>query len=641
MRRWRILLAALMAIGLAITVAVVILHTSVVQRRVFSVVKAKLKEHTCLDLQADRFSYRLWPTQFSAEGIRLEGSNGAVVTAESITAEWRWTQIMATPRKLKRLDLGGLELDLSSLPEACVQTETDESPDLLQTLDIDLFTLRDARLTGSADTLSASAGGFSLDSSLQNGHFRLEAQALHLQAQREDRLLDLGMMSMTLDGSSSEVGLRDLQITEGALQLEVEGRFRQTAETLASASFSAEMDADEVLSWLQPSEATGINVEGRLNLSGKISWSPERGFNIEASHTGTMLRLAGYDLSRINVRADPSHVEASLSDPSWGSATVNLNHSEQVGLRIELHDADPLPALLLTPVDIPFDIPKALRISGRADGVLSLPMDLESLSLQTDIEARWPEGVVNIRASAADSQIEIERFLADAYGTNITGNATFRPGGTLHGEVKFKISNPAATTHRLGAQSALPTLGGGEITGRATLGGSIQVPTINGLLSWDRPEVADAHLLRAEAKASGDTHLLKWSVEVMAPGESTATVEGTAALSERKIEGFFEIEAPDLGAAGTAWKKGNPLSTSGNLRATGSFSTDEQSWRLRTSAEGHGLEIDRVSVPILTFEAEADPQCLNVKHFAAEILDGTISGRTRISTHAEKPEVDF
>ena len=188
MRRTRIILLVLLTITLGVMLALwLVLHLERTQRKVWSVIVQKVEASTCLRLEVEHFSYRVWPARLAVRGLRAIDANGGSLSVDSVDAGWRWTEIFGTPTRLRSLSVEGLEINFDELPMVCTASTDDGQTSPWQAFEIDELTVSETALGAAAEQACPSASRVSASKALSETRDSTSRQSCKVQSSRGSR----------------------------------------------------------------------------------------------------------------------------------------------------------------------------------------------------------------------------------------------------------------------------------------------------------------------------------------------------------------------------------------------------------------------------------------------------------------------
>ncbi len=644
MRRTRTAILVLLTITLCVVCALwIVLHLERSQRKVWSLVAEKVDESSCLRLDVEHFSYRLWPARVWMRGLTVSDNNGGGISVDSIDATWSWLQIVRKPTRLRSLSVSGLEVAFDRLPEVCTNPADEAQTDPWHAFAIDELTVRDTNLGAAADGLALSLEGVGVEGALKGGQLDLHTVADTVIVEKMERVLELSGLSATLTAGDSGIEIKQFAVAKGPLTAEGAGAMKLGPVSAAEGRFAVAPDLAALMDWWDPALAQRLRPEGRLSIIGEAIWDPSRGVGLQLSHEGPGAALAGYGLQKAVVSLADGTLTASASGPGWGRAKTTIAGGTRLELELELDETDPRPAIRAGGIALPPWLPPEARLSGHATASLSLPFALDRLNGSTDLEAHWPQGRVALSSTAANGKFDLDSLELDFLG--MKGHATGSIDSTRHlqADGTISIDDPASITSglaRLAPNLVVPPLNGGPIMLEFDLSGTATQPLLNARATWSQPSIGDIGLTTIEATTTGSLAEIAWTTRIVGRGESVVEAQGTADR-DLTVAGEWSLTIADLGEAAELWPNLPLPALAGSLAGGGDFTRDGAAWTVAGGFEARDIVSFNIAAPAIDLDFTADPKSVSVSRLVASVLDGSVGGTGRLDLSDAEPRADL
>ncbi len=607
--------------------AVIVVHLPSVQRSVANRMTTVINERTCLSVELEFLKYRLWPAGLTLRGITVSDSTGRSFTVDHVDASWAWTELIGATPRLRSLEIEGLDLDIFSLPVPCSDASEKTETDPWKALAVDNLTITRTGVSGENEELAFSWTGLQAQATLTEGHLNLQAASRSLGLRRDGRTLEIGPLKLRLAGTPKGLDLKSLVINGGPIEIKASGSSAGDA-TSATGKLSATLSLDEILHWWDPEMAALVDPRGPLGIVGDLNWDINSGLRSKVRLNGQPVALAGYTFSRLEAVLEQGRLEINGADPSWGRVDINLNLAENLEINVQLDQADPMPALARTALELPKDLPTPSEISGHLEAHIPLPIVIADITAVADLKARWDGGWAHLRGSA-DHGIIIEQASGRIFGADLEASGTIGDDGTLDIRGALQIPKIAETLSRAAVflpEFESPALAGGPVKAEFELGGSLDTPRIDSRVLWDEALIEGFRLQSATARVQGDLDHLEWSTTADANG-AQLIAEGTASPGSGSLRGRWRLEAEDLKTLQQSVVNSIEPTLTGSIAGGGEFQIDAESWNVTARIDGNDISNGQWSIPHLVLEAQADPDCASITSVKVDVFGGRIEGR--------------
>ncbi len=644
MRRTRIILLVLLTITLGVMLALwLVLHLERTQRKVWAVIVDKVEESTCLRLEVEHFSYRVWPARLAVRGLRASDASGGSLSVDSIDAGWRWTEIFGTPTRLRSLLVEGLEINYHELPTVCTASTDDGQTSPWQAFAIDELTVSETALGAAAEGLSLNLGGVGVEGALRDARLDLQAIVQRAAVTRMERTLELADLQATIAAGETGVEVKHFSIGNGPMTGEGAGAVVLTPDARAEGRFAVSPDLPALLAWWDPDLSQRLNPQGRLQITGEATWDTTLGMGLSLSHDGEGVELAGYTLQNASLSLVDGVVTASVAGPGWGRAATTVSGGTRFDLELELVDGDWRPAAEAAGLDPPPWLPPESRLSGHATASLLLPFSVERLQAAADLEAFWPQGRAALRGTANNGALDLAALEIDYLGLQGHAAGTIGPKGQVTASGSALIDDPASITTALAFLApdlTPPTLSGGPVNLEFDVDGTATEPRLQARVTWDQPLIGDIGLRAIEVSASGSFAGIAWTARVEGPGLSVFEAEGTTDR-DFNVAGGWDFEGVDLGEAAALWPSLPLPPVAGSLSGSGEIAVEADEWLVTGALQAHDITAGIFEAPTIDIEFEAGPRGVSVPRFGAAVLEGTVEGAGRVTFADPEPLVDL
>jgi len=628
-RRWIILAVAVFVVVLV--AGVVLVHAPVVQTPVFQRVTATIEEDTGVAVEFDAAGLRLWPARLVAEQVTVAIGGVEVATIDRLEARWSWRGLMSAPRRIDILEVDGVHLDLTEVPELPDRPADEDgaATDPWRAVEIGHFEVRGDGGIGAFLDITTAMDGLAVQAALEDGTARFGVDASSLVLRRADRGLDLGAASIRASASDAGVLVERLSLAGGDVELTADGEL-DTGAGSGRTAFRAAAEVDRALGWWDPNLASGLGPSGRLELEGSASLGPGGELEAEVEHRGGRLSIGGYEIDDLGLRFEDDTVAVRIAGDPWGSADVSVERTGPATVAAELRGAPVERVLLVAAPELASRLGGPVSLSGRVSGTVSYPFDLGTLTGDVDVVASSALGRVELTADGARDHWRVSRARVEAAGAKIRARGELGPGDGSAFDVNLEVPDPAGFAARIAEwfpEVVLPRIGGGAISGELELSGDPVDPRLEGEVEWSSPVVEEIGLESARLWFAGGLDEVEFAASVRGDA-SVVQLEGVADPRAMRAEGGWEAELDNLQRT-AALVPGQPaadLGLGGRLVSSGSFAAAPEGWSADGSAELADAGVGGWSVDHASVFFTAGPERLEIVKLDAEAYGGDFVG---------------
>jgi outer membrane protein assembly factor BamA len=548
---------------------------------------------------------------------------------DRLEAHWGWIEAAAAPHRLDLLVVEGVAVDFDALPET--SAEADDSAISVWKL-VEIGELRVGGIGGakSISGIEVLVDGMSIDGRLESGLATARVSAENLSLVRDGRLMDLGPIDIEGRGSQNALQLERLVLSSAVTRLSAVGRVDLEPAIDGRFEIASGIDLDTASHWWDPNLATGIEPSGLLELEGDAAWTQAGGLTLKLGHVGEAIRVAGYDLERLDLVIVDGQPTVHAAHPGWGRATVTMTAPAVASVSAALDEAPVDRVLAFAAPQVAAYVGAPATLSGEIDGTVSYPVLPEFLSGRVDLEMRSPLGTLAVQAEGAGSAWQVAELDARALGAILTANGSIDENGSITADALLAATEPKivaeSVEHWLPAVAGLE-IEGGPIESRARVGGSISAPVLSATLEWTDPVIAGHRLRGISGEASGSIVDLEWNADISISPGSSLMASGRARPLEGATEGDWEIVAEDLEELIALLETPPDTAVQGQFQAAGSFAVSSKDFRIEGEISAADLAADAWSIGRLHAVFAAIPKEVAVRSFKAEAYGGVVEGR--------------
>ncbi len=630
--RRRILGVFVLGLLVMLVVLWLVVHSRGVQRALTERVTTGIEMSTGWKVDVDDARLRVWPVRLIVEDLTVSSGDRRVVSVERIEATWSWPAVLGTPRRVQSVGLTGVDLDLREFePPDVESTAGASSSDPWRGVEIGRLVLRRGRVDAAAFDVDGTMEGIRVGGSMIDGRAQAGLDADRLVLVLDGRTLDLGGVALDATASADGVVVNRLATDGPEIGLDASAEVDLDDPPSGHGTFTGRADIAVALGWWDPNMVTGLEVDGVLDLDGKVAFDASNGLTAEIVHRGDPVTVAGYGLDVLELGIADGVPTVRLAGPTWGSATITPHDDATARVEADLEDAPVGTALALIAPAAAQALGRPIRLSGTVDGTVGFPVTLDTLAGDVDVTVRTPDGVLALAGSGAGQSWSLERLRVDTAWATVDGTGDLGPGGRLAADLELEVTDVAGARQLAGAWLELPdelTVGGGPIFGHATLSGTIREPSFSAHLEWRQPAIAGYELDHISAEASGGRPGGEWSVEVGASPSSSATAEGTIDLTEMHVAGTWGLALDDLSEVAELVRlDGDTIpDASGRLTGDGSLAWSPDGWRVDGHVNGLKVSLNDWAVDELDVNFNVDPESAVASSLSASLLGGEIGG---------------
>ncbi len=631
-KRRKLVLVIVALIAVLIASAVVVIHTSDVQRRIWDTVTASVEASSDVKIDVGEVRLRAFPARLMLRDLAVSISGKTVVTIDEMRAEWTWRGLATSPHRIERVVVRHPVFSVDALPSEERAPGARSEMDPWGRFEIGSLEVTEGSATGGVSDIRFVLAEVSMQARLGARSAAAAVRAERLELDRSGRQLGLGPLDLEADASPEGITVQRLEVAGDAAVFSAAGRLATSPGM--TGRFEAEIEADlpAVAGWWDPNLVTGLAPAGRARLVGRLDLLADGSIAVELEHRGAPMALAGYTLDALKLAYFPAGVRVEAAGSGWGNAEVTV---DQEGMTSVVADLDRAPVDRLLAFTAP-RIGDAVRgpttVTGRVDASFSFPLDIEELRGDIDLVVAWADGRMAVRGNGSGRDWHVDRLEARLAGITVTANGAIRPDGSVRAEAEIEVADPAvAAAHfrSLFPDVTLPDVGGGGITGTLGVAGSLDDPEVDADLTWHDPAIADRNLRRIRLSGRGGLAGLHWQTAVEIDGGTVLEAQGTADPRTTNIAGDWQLAIPDLVRLTAILTPDAGVAAVGRLDGAGSLTWSQEDYRVDGRVEGREVGTEALAVPHVVAEFTVDPLTVSTENFAAEVFGGVVEGRVR------------
>ena len=634
--RRRILAIVVLALLALLVVLWLVVHSRGVQRAVTERVIAAINDSTGWQLEVDDARLRVWPARLLVEGLTVSSADQRVASVARIEATWSWPAVLGTPRRIESVELAGVDVDLRGVEPPDVESSAAETAsDPWRVVEIGRLVLTRGRVDAAALDVDGTMEGIRIEGSMVDGRAQAGLDADRLVLVRQGRSLDLGSVALDAEASANGIVVQRLAADGPEIGVDASAEVELGDPPSGRGRFTGRADLTAALGWWDPNLVTGLEVDGVLDLDGRVAFDASNGLTAEVVHRGDPVTVAGYELDVLELGLDDGVPTVRLAGPEWGSATITPHDDATARVEADLDDAPVGAALALIAPTVADALGRPVRLSGTVDGTVGFPVTLDTLSGTVDVTVRTRDGVLALAGGGTGQSWSLDRFRVDTEWARVDGNGELGPGGRVSADLELEVTDVARARQVAGAWLELPdelTIGGGPISGDATLSGTIGQPSFTAHLEWQHPAIFGYGLDRVSAAATGSRAGGEWSVEVEASPSASAAAAGTIDLDGPHVAGTWRLALDDLGDVPELARLGADAAPDigGRLSGDGSVAWAPDGWRVAGHVNGRRVVVDEWALDELDVDFDVDPESAVVRSLSASLLGGEVGGTAEV-----------
>ncbi|MGD8441582.1 MAG: hypothetical protein PVG53_13710, partial [Holophagae bacterium] len=636
MSRRRVVGFAIVALLGLLVVLWLVVHSRGAQHAVIERITTAIETSTGWKVGVDDARLRVWPARLIVDGLTVSSGDRRVASVERIEATWSWRGVLGTPRRVESVELTGVDVDLRGVEPPDVESSAEASSgDLWRVVEVGRLKLTRGRVDAVELDVDGTMERIRIEGSMVDGRGDAGLDADRLVLVRQGRILDLE--GVALDATASADGIVVQRLTAGGpeIGLDASGEVELGDRPSGRGRFTGRADLAGTLGWWDPNLVTGLEVDGVLDLDGRVAFDPATGLTVEVVHRGDPVTVAGYELDVLEFGLDDGVPTVRLAGATWGSATITPHDDGTAQVEARFDDAPVGTLLDLVAPAAAQALGRPIRLSGTVDGTVGFPVALDTLTGQVDVRVRTPDGELVLAGGGAGDTWMATRLRVDTTWAMVEGDGGIGPGGRIAADLELEVTDVARARQLAGAWIDLPdelTVGGGPVSGDATLSGTTAEPSLTAHLEWQRPAISGYELDRVSAAATGGRAAGDWSVEVAASPSSRAIAEGTIDLTAMDIAGTWRVILDELGEVSELARLGAdaPPAIGGRLAGNGSFGWSPDGWQVDGRVNGRRVSVNEWAVDELNVDFHVDPGVAVVRSLAASLLGGEVGGTAEI-----------
>ncbi len=630
--RRKLLIIVTAVIALTV-VAVTVIHLPAVQRIVWNRMAASIEASSGWQIAIDDIALRALPARLRASGVTVAYGGRTVATVDRFEARWGWLRVARAPHRLDALLLDGVDVDADALPEGPTTADDSATP-VWQLVEIGELRVLGVGGAESISGVEVVVDGLNIDGRLVSGLATARISARRLSMKRDGRLLDLG--SVDIEGRGSQNGLRveRFALTSEAADLLVTGEIEFSPAIDGRFEVSAEIDTETLARWWDPNLVTGLEPSGRLELEGHVGTTEAGGLELELTHRGQPIRVAGYDIEELDLAFHDGRPSVHVAHPSWGRATVTMTAPGVADLSANLDEAPVDRVVAFTAPSIAAAVGEPATLTGEIEGTVSYPILPEFLSGRVELEMRSPLGRFAVTAEGSGSSWRVARFDARAVGATLRASGEIEEDGTVSAEALLAATEPGRVAANI--EGWLPAvarlaIGGGPVEARLLVSGAIAAPKLTATIRWADPVIGGRRIGGLEADASGGLDALDWTAHLAVGRSSSLAASGSALPREGAIEGVWEVHAEDLEELLAELAVPLDIAVRGQVEANGRFAASDSDLRVEGEISAPSIAAGEWSIGNLQAVFSATPSEVVARSFKADAYTGVVEGRSSVS----------
>ncbi len=640
----RTLMAVAVGVVLLLVGAVVALSLSSVQRWLFERAVSAVTAGTGVDLRAEGIELRLLPGRLHLQDLRVTVDGHEVASIASLEARWSWLQLLSRPRRVRRIAVSGVDVDLRGLPPTAGGAGGGEIPPSAWT-SVEIGDLEVVRgdVVAAPDDVLVKVQDIRVQAGLTGGEMDLSAAAERMLVTRDGR--DLGLEGLDVQAVADASGLRihSLRARGPDIDLAISGFAALSSEGPFDVQVDARARLEPVLAWWDPGLVQELAPQGRLALRG---WARRRaGGDVEAhlEQSGPGFRLAGYGVESLDLDLGAGGLDVHAAGKGWGRAAVSVTSGSQIAVDATLAEARLGPALALALGARAQEVPGPALASGTVQAHLSFPIRVEDLGGEVDLRVTAPRSSFDLEASGTGRQWQVQRFAGSVPGAELTAAGTLGVRGEVSARADVTVEDPARAAAYLGEW--WPPLGktdvaGGPLVVHLEAAGTLDKPLLVLDLDWQRPAAMGFGAQRLELSGHMEEGRFAWRGSGELGGGAVARAEGATDLASLSTQGRWLVAAPSLGALQQAQPVPASVSVAGSAQGEGAFSWSREGWQARGDLALADLDVAGWEAASVKAGFSADASGVRVDRLAVRAYGGTLAGSASVSFAGSGSPID-
>ncbi len=631
----RTLMAAAVGVVLLLVGAVVALSLSSVQRWLFERAVSAVTAGTGVDLRAEGIELRLLPARLGLQGLRVTVDGHEVASIASLQARWSWLQLVSRPRRVRRIAVSGVDVDLRGLPSAAGGAGGGEIPPSAWTsLEIGDLEVARGDVVAAPDDVLVRLQDIRVQAGLTGGEMDLSAAAERLLVTRDGRDLQLEGLDVLATADASGLRIQSLQAKGPDVGLAVSGFAALSPEGPFDLRLDARAHLEPVLTWWDPSLVGELAPRGRVELRG---WARRReGGAVEAhlEQSGAGFQLAGYGVETLEVDLGAGGLDVHAAGQDWGRAAVSLTSGPQIAVDATLAEARLGPALTVALGARAEKVPGPVIASGTVQAHLSYPLRIDDLSGDVDLRVTAPRSSFDLEASGSGRHWQVRRLEGSVPGAELTAAGTLGARGEVSARADVTVADPARAVAFLGEwwpPLRTAEVAGGPLVGQLEAAGTLDEPRLDLDLEWRRPTAMGLGAQRLKLGGHMEDGRFVWLGSGELGGGAVARVEGATALASLSTQGHWLLAAPSLGELQRAQPLPASVSLAGSAQGQGTFSWSREGWRAQGDLALADLDVAGWEAASVKAGFSADASGARLDRLAVLAYGGTLSGSASVS----------
>jgi len=605
-----------------------VLSTSPVQKAVGRHLVRLLRDKTGLNLEYSEFSYRIFPARLHLSNIVLSDQEQRSLSVETLNASWKWRNLTLSPPGLESLSIKGVVLDPAALPSIVMSSPTPQrASDPWETIRIENFQLGSGGIRAMTTAAEIELDDVRIRGFLKKQRLALNIDAASIRLRRDDRLLDLGVLSAEIGGDKPTIHISSLKNGSGALRMMLDAEISGLPPYQGHGKLKVTTDPAFLLRWWNPDWAASWPMEGTAEYSAEFS-ADSSGLFVTTHQEAGSFGLKGLKIHSSEFTWNKDILEGHASGPEWGRIQILFKPGNEIQLTTQLSHLDTGKILAFVP---DLDIPPLFRetiLSTDTAVVIPLPFDTRTISGKMTLEAENPHGMISVRGKVDQENLQIDEAHIVFGGIRAEGSGEMSLSGPVSLDGEINIESPKDLRQIFGRE--LP-IDGGAISGRLTARGDFHRPDIQAEFFWERPRIAGTDFDRITAEITGPAEDPRWHVDAVG-STSRITASGTANPREPSLTGTWTVEEFSLAEIpGIETTPGTSENLQGFLNGSGELLLDNSSWSVSGKLEAREIRVSGIEIPLAEGDVLVGPSSGSVKGLRIHIASGEISGKAELS----------
>jgi len=615
------------AVLVVLGAALLVVHLPPVQRAAWNAATRTIQERAGWRLRADHVRFRVWPARLELDGVEAGPVGGeTVLTADRVTAAWRWLRLIGPRHRLERLGIDGLALDLAAA--AAVGGVGGEGRETGTSLEVGRLEIRGGA-AGPAGPVLVAVQEAVIEGSLREGSAQIAAKG-RVRLGRDGRDLDLGTVDLAGAFGAPGAVVERFELDGTPLAIEASGRMVAPWDAPSgSFRFHGTIRPGPILTFLDPVLAARVAAQGALRLEG-TAFLEDGAPRVRLDGAGEGLGLVGLGLGSVGLRYEDGVLHMRAAGGGWGQVTARIDPAGTARAECRLTGFPVRAAAAWLP-----ELPVAFPADAVVDGTLRAGVAFGGggarlLGAGADAAFAWSGGRAEVDAALDGDALRVRtaRVVLPGASAEVSGAAWPRLDLAVHARAT-DLGAAAREAARWGAPLPAVSLPAGTVRLDGRITGRPRRPVLD--LELDAGPLAVDRIASAWARVClrGPLDALDVAASASLPGGGTVTGRGAvdvpdavAVLHWTAISTVEDLVEAFAGAT---------IPAEGMITAGGSASYGDGVWRVTADARMKDGRIGGVPVRTFHLACLADLSGLTVGVRAASgagrlELAGTIGG---------------